>query len=170
MDACTEDWTHDVRITFPGEPMERWAVCRVHESQLKATAVRRRPKKPAQVTESPAAVIYCGGCHAVIADPQSQACPACGSGDRAIRAYERASMTEHQFVRKRTLEPGKKGGWMVEVSSGDSYTVELEGWGTLDRTKARDRDVYEEVIHLWDGTRIESRARLSKHPHPPDAR
>lgn len=59
--------------------------------------------------------------------------------------------------------PGGKGGWILDTTGGDDYTRILEAWGKRELTKDSEKDLYREVIDLWDGTRIESTARLSDH-------
>jgi hypothetical protein len=56
-----------------------------------------------------------------------------------------------------------KGGWIVKTRAGDDYTRDLAAWGSRGLTLDRVNDSYSEVIELWDGTRIESNARLSDH-------
>ncbi len=51
----------------------------------------------------------------------------------------------------------------METSEGDDYTRDLEAWGTRQLTMDREKDRYCEIIELWDGTRIESTARLTDH-------
>ena len=53
---------------------------------------------------------------------------------------------------------------IVKTRAGDDYTRDLEAWGARGLTLDRSNDLYSEVIDLWDGMRIESRARLSDHP------
>lgn len=56
-----------------------------------------------------------------------------------------------------------KGGWALDTTGGDDYTRDLEAWGQRALTKDSENGLYREVIELWDGTRIESTARLSDH-------
>jgi hypothetical protein len=68
----------------------------------------------------------------------------------------------HDSLRARKKVSGT-GGWLVHTRSGDDYTRDLDAWGTRELTRDREQDLYREVIVLWDGTRIESTARLSDH-------
>lgn len=58
--------------------------------------------------------------------------------------------------------PGK-GGLLARSTAGDDYTHDLEAWGQRQLTLDMEGDKYREVIELFDGTRIESSARLSDH-------
>jgi hypothetical protein len=68
----------------------------------------------------------------------------------------------HESVRVRSKTPGK-GGWMVDTRSGDDYSRDLDAWGKRELTKDRAKDLYREVIELFEGTRIESTAQLRDH-------
>jgi hypothetical protein len=56
-----------------------------------------------------------------------------------------------------------KGRWSVDARAGDDYTTDLESWGRREWTRDRERDLYREVIELYDGMRLESTARLKDH-------
>jgi len=71
-------------------------------------------------------------------------------------------MTAHEKVGIKVKRSGK-GGWILNTTSGDEYTHDLEAWGKRALTTDQERNIYREVIELWDGTRIESTSRLSDH-------
>jgi hypothetical protein len=164
--GCSAVATHRVAITFPGEAVETWAVCRGHDRELKLQAVSSRPAKPAEIDEPSPNVVYCGACGALLDErsdaPERTPCPNCKSTSRRIDVRIAERVTVYDAIRARTKTPGK-GGWMLDTSSGDNYTRKLQAWGKREVTKDRAHDLYREVIELWDGTRIESTARLSDH-------
>ncbi len=73
-----------------------------------------------------------------------------------------ATLTFHEKIRAKVQRSGK-GGWILDTTSGDDYTFDLEAWGKRELTKDAEKDLYREGIELWDRTRIESTARLSDH-------
>ena len=68
----------------------------------------------------------------------------------------------YESVRVRS-KVARNGGWMAETGAGDDYTRDLSAWGKRTRTTDRARDLYREVIELYDGTVISSTASLSDH-------
>jgi hypothetical protein len=72
------------------------------------------------------------------------------------------TVTPHASLRIRAKTAGKSG-WPVDTRTGNDYTRDLEAWGRLERTRDRGKDLYREVIELYDGTRITSTARLRDH-------
>jgi hypothetical protein len=171
-EGCGDDGNHSVVITFPDLPRETWRVCRKHERQLKLQAVRSRPPKPADTAPPESSVtVSCGACRTALDEERADLeggepapCPTCGSLTRhiAVAVTLRATATVHEAVRVRRLCAGK-GGWRVQMTSGDSYTRDLAAWGAYTQTVDREDDLYCEVIELYDGTKIESTARLQDH-------
>lgn len=156
-------------VSFPGQSVETWRVCRAHDRDLKLQAVRSRPMKPPHVeVPVPANAVRCGGCGQALEEPfdlpaeQRMPCPNCESTSREKAVWLADSLSFHSSLRARTKAPGK-GGWMFDTQSGDDYTQDLDAWGRRELTKDRAGDLYREVIELWDGTRIESTARLRDH-------
>jgi hypothetical protein len=90
------------------------------------------------------------------------ACPHCGSTARTIRVSLTDTGTAHESLHVRSKHPGK-GGWLKDVKSGDGYTRALEAWGERILELDREHNQYRELIKLYDGTEIESSARLSDH-------
>jgi hypothetical protein len=72
------------------------------------------------------------------------------------------AVTVHEGLRLRTRRPGK-GGWFKDIKSGDDYTLVLGAWGERTLERDQEHDQYRELIKLYDGTEIESFARLSDH-------
>jgi hypothetical protein len=165
---CGETATHSVEAAFPGEAPEPWNVCRSHDRRLKLAAVRSRPAAPPPVDAPAPANVACGQCGHPLEEPpgrseyQPALCPACGSVARHVTVSITDTVSVHESVRARTKRAGK-GGWVVDTRSGDDYTKDLEAWGRRELTLDRERDVYREVIELYDGTRIVSTARLTDH-------
>jgi hypothetical protein len=81
---------------------------------------------------------------------------------RTIRVTAADTVTVHEGFGVRAKRPGK-GGWLKDVRSGDNYTRALEAWGERTLELDRENDRYRELIKLYDGTEIESSARLSDH-------
>lgn len=164
--ACPSLGTHTVLIHFPQMLDETWLVCREHDRQRKVQAVRSRPKRPPEVEETRPNVVRCSGCDRVLEEPSDAAvrgpCPHCGSLARRIEVYAFDSATAHEGVRVRARRTGKTA-WFLATTTGDDYTRDLVAWGKRELTMDREKDLYREVIELWDGTRIESTARLSDH-------
>jgi hypothetical protein len=52
---------------------------------------------------------------------------------------------------------------MTDVKDGDDYTRDLDAWGTRRLETDRSRNIYREVVTLYDGARLESKARLTDH-------
>ncbi len=157
MGECQDEATHTVRIQFAAQPEEIWQVCRPHDSQLKTAAVRSRPKAQPPVEQPPA--FRCADCDQVLQD-STPPCPVCGSLDRVISTGDRVTAHENTVVY--TRRPGK-GQWLAKIKAGDDYTRDLEAWGSRELIIDRERDSYREVIELYEGSRIESSARLSDH-------
>ena len=130
--------------------------------------MRSRPKATPVPDPPPTSEVRCGDCQEPLAESdrlpvnQRQPCPSCGSLKRLVAVTVADSLTMHDSVRARSKTPGK-GGWMVDTRSGDDYSHDLDAWGKRELTKGRAKDLYREVIELYDGTRIESTARLRDH-------
>jgi hypothetical protein len=167
-EKCTSAATHTVHITFPGQPKEIWNVCRVHDRVIKNLAVARRTPRPQDSEPTSGPNVHCAQCDRALHEPVSadeskrEPCPHCGCTARIIRVTLTETISVHEGFRVRQRCEGK-GGWVRDVKSGDDFTYALQAWGqrTLDLDRAR--DVYREVIRLYDGTEIESSARLSDH-------
>jgi hypothetical protein len=165
---CTEPATHTVAIAFPGAAAETWLVCRTHDRALKLQVVRSRSKPDPKPKEPAVIQVFCGGCD----EPSNQAsdlptsqrkpCPACGSLSRRIKVSISETLEFHGSLQVRSKSAGK-GGWMVKVRTGDDYTRDLEVWGKRGLTADRARNIYKEVIELFDGTTLRSSAKLSDH-------
>jgi len=166
--SCQSPGTHKVEVRFPDLPGETWLVCRLHDHTLKGQAVRSRPKKSPVVERAVQNVVRCDSCERVLEERSDAAlgerrpCPHCGSSVRRIEVQVFEALTVHEKVGVKVKRSGK-GGWILNTTSGDEYTNDLEAWGKRALTTDRERNVYREVIELWDGTRIESTARLSDH-------
>jgi predicted RNA-binding Zn-ribbon protein involved in translation (DUF1610 family) len=165
-ESCTRAANHMFSVTFPDEETEIWRVCRPHDRELKILAVARRLPRPLD-PESPAApVVHCAQCDRALQEPISteestrEPCPQCGSTARIVRVTDTA--TVHEGFRVRSKRPGK-GGWLKDIKSGDDYTRDLAAWGERTLERDREHDQYRELIKLYDGTEIESSARLRDH-------
>lgn len=166
--GCTDPTTHAVTVVIPRLDPETWSLCRTHDREIKLKAVRSRPKKPAATVEGIPNIVRCGGCLTVL-DERSDVpsedrlpCSRCGSINRNVDIRVRETVEIHESVQVRQMASGK-GGWIVNTSAGDNYTADLAAWGKRALTLDREGDLYLERIELWDGTRIESKARLSDH-------
>lgn len=167
-ESCASIANHMVCVTFPNEPTEIWRVCRAHDRELKNLAVAGRlpsspdPKPPSGPT------VHCSQCdraldESVSAEASARApCPYCASTVRTIRVTLTDTVTVHESLRVRAARPGK-GGWLKDVRSGDDYTRTLGAWGERTLELDREHNHYRELIKLYDGTVIESSARLSDH-------
>jgi hypothetical protein len=145
-----------------------WSLCRLHDREIKFKVVRSRPKKPVTVVEGIPNIVRCGGCLAVLdersdlAAGDRQPCSACGSINRNVDIRVNDSIETHQTVQVRHKAEAK-GAWIMKTRAGDDYTRDLEAWSTREMRLDRANDLYSETIELLDGTRIESKARLSDH-------
>lgn len=166
--GCTDPATHAVKVAIPGVDPEMWSLCRRHDREIKLKVVRSRPKKPPSAVESNSNVVRCGGCLTVLDErsdlalPDRHPCSKCGSINRNVDVRVSDSVGTHESVQSRQT-PGGKGSWIVKTRAGDDFTRDLEAWGSRSLTLDRANDSYSEVIELWDGTRIESKAPLSDH-------
>jgi hypothetical protein len=68
----------------------------------------------------------------------------------------------HASLQVRAKQSGK-GGWIQKLKTGDEYTRVLEGWGQRELEVDRAKNRYHERIVLYDGTIIDSTAKLSDH-------
>ena len=166
---CTDAATHMLRVSFPGEATEYWIVCRAHDRELKKLAVfSRAPLSPNPDPPEPAPKVQCSQCHQELNEPpgtevnERETCPTCGSIARIVFITAAETITIHEQVRIRSKRPGK-GGWLRDVKAGDDYTRALQAWGERTFDRDRERDEYRELVNLYDGTVIESTARLSNH-------
>jgi hypothetical protein len=166
---CTNAATHMVCITFPGEPTENWRVCRAHDRELKKLAVASRvPRPPDPDPPQPAPRVQCSQCGRALQELPStpiderEPCPTCGSVIRTVCVTAVETIRVHEQVRIRSKRPGK-GGWLKDVKTGDDYTRDLQAWGGRTLESDSEHNQYREHITLYDGTVIESTARLSNH-------
>lgn len=167
--GCADNATHTVAISFPDRDAETWEVCRAHDRALKLQVVRSRPKAPPPpAAPSPRLEVLCGDCHRPLDESAAtpaearQPCPACGSLRRLHRITIMETLAIHEGLQVRS-KPSGKGGWMTKLKTGDDYTRDLEAWGTRLLEVDRVRNVYREVITLYEGTRLESTAKLTDH-------
>jgi hypothetical protein len=72
------------------------------------------------------------------------------------------TITFHEGIRVRSKQSDKSG-WLRDVKSGDDYTRALSAWGERTLDIDRENDRYREAIKLYDGTEVETCARLSDH-------
>ena len=168
-DNCPERATHLVYTWFPDAPEEIWRVCRAHDRDLKLAFPRGR-RRPEQIEEPPSSArVHCRQCDqpldeavADVRDEGSLPCPHCGSLKRHVRvsAADFGTAYESARVRSKQLE---KGGWLKDVTSGDSYTRDLDAWGHRTLEKDYDNNQYRELIELYDGSWLESTAMLDNH-------
>jgi hypothetical protein len=160
--------THTVGISLPEETDEEWRVCRLHDRMLKTEVVRSRQKLTAPPADPGTTEVCCGSCQRSLAEAaclpagERQPCPDCGSVSRLMKVAVHETVNVHESVRWKVRRKGR-GRWAVDARAGDDYTADLESWGRRDWTRDRERDLYREVIELYDGTRLESTARLRDH-------
>jgi hypothetical protein len=172
---CPDQATHLVYIWFPDAPEEIWRVCRAHDRGLKLAFPSSRPR-PEPIEEPPSSPrVHCRQCdqpsdEAVgdVRDEGLHPCPYCGSLKRHVRVSAADFAFSHESARVRSKQP-EKGGWLKDVSSGDSYTRDLDAWGHRTLEKDYDNNQYRELIELYDGSRLESTAMLDNHHDLPRA-
>jgi hypothetical protein len=167
--GCARLGTHVVEITFPGTPLERWSVCRAHDRVLKFQAISKRPVKapdPPPAVKGP--TLHCADCDSVLNEPintpmeQRSPCPGCQSLGRLVKVEVAAVATAHAALTREATQAGKKG-WIEKHEAGHDYTRLLEGWGERELDLDRAQNRYRERIVLYDGTTIESQAKLTDH-------
>jgi phage FluMu protein Com len=157
-----------VCLTFPGQAAEIWRVCRTHDRELKNLAVASRTSLEPTPDSSPAPTVHCEQCDSVLQEPVSadqstrEPCPKCGSTARTIHVSCSDTVYVHESLRVQSRGPGK-GKWLKDVKSGDDYTRALQAWGERTLELSREDNQYRQLIKLFDGTEIESSARLSDH-------
>jgi hypothetical protein len=69
----------------------------------------------------------------------------------------------HERTQTRHYLPTNLRSWLVNLKDGDDYTHDLAGWGYRRLEFDRLNNRYQEIIELYDGTRIESNAPLTDH-------
>jgi hypothetical protein len=168
-EGCAEEATHTVDLSFPEGTHESWQVCRAHDRELKNRVRYSRPKAPPPPADTPPRIeVCCGECKQALNESTSlpeeerQPCPNCGSLTRMHKITIVETVAIHEGLRLRSKQPGK-GGWMRDFQTGDDYSRYLEGWGTRSLDMDREQNVYREVVVHYDGTSIESRAKLTGH-------
>ncbi len=168
--SCSAPATHTVRIQFPGSRLERWSVCRAHDSSLKFQAISSRPVKlPPAPPDAAAPAVHCADCDRLLDEPmnlpveQRTPCPGCQSHRRLVKREVADVAETHASVQVRAKRAGK-GGWIQQQKAGDDYTRLLQGWGQRELETDRGKNRYRERIVLYDGTTIESTAKLTDHP------
>lgn len=157
MDGCQDEATHTVLIVPAGGDEEIWEVCRSHDRELKRAFVGGVPRLTPP-PDSPV-VVQCSECGQLLAEA-GPPCPNCGSLDRAIAVGDTAGA--HDAIQVRSKHLGK-GGWQREVKAGDSFTRDLDAWGRRELVIDRAGGQYREVIELYEGSRLESSAKLRDH-------
>jgi hypothetical protein len=167
--GCSARGTHLVRIQFPGSMLERWWVCRAHDASLKFQAISSRPPKPEP--PQPAAVpapVHCGSCDRLLDETsdlpvaQRRPCPGCQSLLRLVKVSAADTMEMHDAAQVRSWRAGK-GAWIQTLKAGDDYSRLLKAWGQRELQLDRENNRYREQIVLYDGTTIESTAKLTDH-------
>jgi hypothetical protein len=169
-DGCGEPATHAVTVRFPEmAAAEEWVLCRPHDRELKTAAVRSRPRiGTPKVDEPPLLEVHCRSCDRLLDEDlgipveQHAPCPDCSSTQRLVKVVVSEQLTMHDSIVVHVQRPGR-GGWIVKLREADDYVRVLEGWGRRELRIDREKDRYWEVIHLPDGSRIESYAALSDH-------
>ncbi len=156
MDGCQDNATHTVLIVS-GNGEETWKVCRPHDRELKRAFVGGVPQSVPP--PDAAAIVQCGECGQVLADA-SPPCSRCGSLNRAITVGD--TVTMHEAARVCSKHPGKSG-WLLDVKAGDCFTKDLNAWSHRELVLDREHDRYREVIELYEGSRLESTAKLCDH-------
>jgi hypothetical protein len=166
--VCTQKGTHLVRIEFPGEAEESWTVCREHDRQLKIRAVASRQPQPASGDRPAVVVVHCAGCDRILDEASElrvesrQPCSACGSTQRQIAVTLSETLSLRGTIQAVRRQP-ERGSWLLKVRAGDDYTRDLGAWGTRELLRDKEQNRYRELITLYDGTKIESVAKLTDH-------
>lgn len=166
--GCHDEGNHQLRVDYPNGKCETADVCYEHNRMRKVDVVKSRPKAPPLPTES-YTTVSCGECHQTLSESESLAvedrkqCPECGSLQRTINwsVIERQHLGDSLCVQ---IVPTNEEEHTTSLEVGDSYTRDLDGWGTLIREIDKVNDHYREVIKLYDGTIISSTVRESEHP------
>ncbi|WP_157985260.1 hypothetical protein [Lentzea terrae] len=157
VNECRNEATHTVRIAPTGYSEEMWEVCRADDRALKRTFTQGVTQWVPPPDMAP--IVRCGECGQALTDA-SPPCPVCGSLDKSIADGD--TVTAHERVCVRSKYPGK-GGWIIEVKAGDEFTRDLNAWSRRELTIDRAQDRYREVVELYDGSRLESTAKLRDH-------
>ena len=171
---CGEPGTHRVLFNYSDGRTETRRVCRDHDDAVKAKVRQNVGPKP---TDPPAnqlpATVACGECGCILDESQSlpveqrQPCLDCGSTKRQIRVTIEERLELHDSLAvtgTRAGQPNRK--WFQRSASGDSFTRDHDAWGGRIVEMNRETDSYREALVFWDGTTLESTARLRDHGEP----
>jgi len=91
----------------------------------------------------------------------------CGSTKRQVRVTLEGRLDTHGSLTALGTHAGQpKGKWFQRTVSGDSYNRDHDAWGERVLDLNRETDSYREALIFWDGTTLESRARLRDHSEP----
>jgi hypothetical protein len=98
---------------------------------------------------------------------QRKPCPDCGSTRREVRVTAEDHLEMHDSVTLTGTRAGQPTSrWFQRTVSGDSYTRDQDAWGERVLELNRETDSYREALVFWDGTTLESIARLRDHGEP----
>jgi hypothetical protein len=165
---CESRATHDVTVVLPDCAPHVWHVCMEHDNSVKTRTVRDRPPAPQGRVDEARAILYCGGC-GIRLDERSGAlaeerlpCPLCDSFIRSMHVALCSSVEMHGSIAGKVRRSGVEKP-SIKFKTGNSFTGDLQAWGTRSLTFDEEHDVYREEIVLYDGSRIVSRARLRDH-------
>jgi len=172
--GCREPGTHQVHVEHSDGRNEDLRLCRDHDDAIKARVrqeVGPKPSEPPPPTLP--ATVACGECGRLLDEPQGlpadqrQPCADCGSTKRQVRVTAEDRLEMHDSVTMVGTRAGQpKGRWFQRTVSGDSYTREHHAWGERIMDVNRERDSYREALVFWDGTTLESTAKLRHHNEP----
>lgn len=166
---CRDPATHTVTVKRPDGTAQSWQLCRRHEKAKKIEVVNRIPPKPPDPPQQGTShEVECRGCHRALAELPSLShdertpCPDCGSLERQHNANLQIAVSFHASSTVTATAPGRTG-WARKIKAGDDFGRRVQAWGTYSQVRDRVTDAYEEVITLYDGTVIESHAKLTDH-------
>lgn len=169
--GCSRAATHRVKVRHKAGGTEVYRLCREHEDACKTKVRGRIGSKP--VDPGPGigvSSVKCGECGYVLDEApglpgnERKACPRCGGMKRDITVMANDHVELHDRLGATLTRAGRpKRKWSLKLTSGDSYTRDHDGWGQYHRWVDRERGCYREIIEFWDGTILESSARLRDH-------
>lgn len=166
--ACQSAATHTVTVNHPDGRLEIWHVCSQHDKDVKKQ-VQRSISLPQPLTSAaPTVEVTCSDCGDTLVEShqlpagQRTPCPKCGSTKRLHKVGLKASVGFGSSLMARQKRPGR-GGWLRRILTGEFFSTFHNAWTKGDLDTDEQADTYRERLEHYDGTVVESRAKLSDH-------
>jgi ribosomal protein S27AE len=166
---CQATATHTVTVDYPDGAHKVWHVCSEHDKDLKKQVQRSIPlPEPAPASPPTTIQVTCSDCGQLIAEQadlpaeQRVPCGSCGSKKRMHRVELKSELGLHSSLGVRHARPGRKG-WVRRLLTGDFFSTFHGAWTRRELDIDEDNNSYREQLVHYDGTVVESQAKLSDH-------